>query len=608
MKILWYSNAPHASTGYGVQTKHVIESLQQLGHEIALAPNFGLAGGYVESNGIAVYPIYRDRFGQDILAEHAAHFKADLVVTLYDLWPFNVDFAARLKRPWAAWFPQDSYPPCPTVVEQAKRADYPIAISHFGLNSMAEKGVRCHYIPHGCDSFTYQPMDKMECRRHLQIPEDKFVVLMVAANQSYPSRKAFPENLAAFKMFHEEHPNSLLHLHTTMKPRGQMVDGVELDQLIENLGIGNAVRFTHEYPLAMGLSEREMAKIYNAADVLLSASMGEGFGVPIIEAQSCGTPVITTQFSSMPELTFNGLTVPVVQMFYTPLNTWQAIPSIDGIAEALHKIHARTLVEIREQSEKGRQAVVRDYSWPVITECWRSFLNNIEQGKPVDAEQTYHHIIREIPIDVVDDKLSFTTGCVASELRVDAYGLDKIEFEPGDVILDIGGHVGTFAIYCAKNWPQVEVHSFEPAAENWQRFERNLKAAGVRNVILHTFGVTSDGREITLSIDRANTGGTTEFVNSNGHKTEKAPTLTLDEIFEMLKLERVKLLKIDAEGAEHEILKTARCLDRIEYLSGEFHNNTRLEKQGHSIPELYQHVRKFLPANRITYSSCQMSE
>lgn len=51
-----------------------------------------------------------------------------------------------------------------------------------------------------------------------------------------------------------------------------------------------------------GIAEKEMPLLYSAATVLLYPSLYEGFGLPILEAMSCGIPVITSGVSSMPEV------------------------------------------------------------------------------------------------------------------------------------------------------------------------------------------------------------------------------------------------------------------------------------------------------------------
>lgn len=608
MKIAIQSNAPWVASGYGVQTKYLVDGLQKAGHTVAMMSSFGLTGGIIEANDMKVYPLYRDGLGQDILPIHLKRFGADLLITLFDLWPYNHDFAASLKVPWAPWFPQDSYPAIPLVVERAKQSDYPIAMSKFGVESMREVGVECHYIPHCVPVDVYKPMDKKQAREDIGLPQDKFIVLMVAANQSFPSRKSFPECLTAFAEFHKSHPESLLYLHTTSKPRGKDGIGLDLDQITKALGIQDAVTFTNEYDVAIGVPDAGMVRIYNAADVLLHASMGEGFGVGAIEAQACGVPIITTRFSAMTELCFNGELVEPLQMSWDLRGSWMAVPSVAGITQALEKIYARTPEDSLIEAKHGRAAIMADYSIPVVMHHWRTFLEHVESGDKPSQERLYHYNIKGIEIDVWDDKLSFTTDCVASELEADTYGLEKIDFQPGDVVIDVGGHVGLFAIYVAKRWPGVKVYSFEPSEVNWLRCVRNLDIADKlhpRSIALERLAVTADGREVELALDRSNTGGTSEFIKPNGHLKHSADSITLDEIVGDM---QIKLLKLDCEGAEHEILTTATCLDRIEHISGEFHINSYLESKGYSIAGLYKHCTQFLAPERVTYTSCQMGE
>ena len=66
--------------------------------------------------------------------------------------------------------------------------------------------------------------------------------------------------------------------------------------LAENLGISNDVVF------AGFLSENDLVALYNAAEMLIYPSLYEGFGLPVLEAMICGTPVITSPSGSIPEI------------------------------------------------------------------------------------------------------------------------------------------------------------------------------------------------------------------------------------------------------------------------------------------------------------------
>lgn len=379
MRILWSSNAIWACTGYGVQAKHLLPRFVELGHEVAQFAWYGLRGAKLRAAGITLYPAVGDPWGTDVIGAHVKDFKADVVISLQDIWVLPEDYRERVGVPWVCWFPVDQEPAPPKVVERAKTADYPVVYSRFALEQMEKAGLTCHYIPHGVNVEVYRPEDKVAARRELGLPETAFVAGMVAANKGYPSRKAFPENLEAFARFaaRRKDLDPVLYLHTDKSTRQ---GGVDLVALAEALGIRDRVYFVDQYYYHMGLPEEQMAVTYNAFDVLLAASMGEGFGIPIVEAQACGVPVIVTRCSSMPELVYNGLTVQPVQRFWTPLNSWAFLPSVDGIVEALEAIAARSEQDRQAMAKRGRDAMVAFYSWDVCVDVyWQPFLEQVEE-------------------------------------------------------------------------------------------------------------------------------------------------------------------------------------------------------------------------------------
>lgn len=385
MRILWSSNAPWANTGYGIQAKHILPRLRAMGHDVAVFAFYGLRGAALEAGDLRVYPAYQHPWGVDIVTGHLKHFKADLMISLQDVWVLPENYADLVHEggaKWAAWFPVDHEPIPPLVLARARSADYALTYSEFGNREARKAGLNCPSIPHGVsDVYLDASIPRPEAREALKLPPEAFIISMVAANKGQPSRKALPENLAAFRRFLDVRPDAILYLHTE---ETSIRDGIDLKVLIAALGIPRAnMRFVDQYQRVLGIPEEHMALIYRASDVLLAASMSEGFGIPILEAQACGTPVITTRFSSMPELTWNGICTEPAQKHWTPMNSWVAVPSVDRVYQALVDVAGWPTRERHEQSSLGRTKA-RAYAWDTLAEeFWKPFLESIE----ADIEQ-----------------------------------------------------------------------------------------------------------------------------------------------------------------------------------------------------------------------------
>ena len=73
----------------------------------------------------------------------------------------------------------------------------------------------------------------------------------------------------------------------------------EIFDIIKNYDLQNRVVFTGFVP------DKDLVLLYNAATLFVYPSLYEGFGLPLLEAMSCGTPVITSNLSSLPEVVGN---------------------------------------------------------------------------------------------------------------------------------------------------------------------------------------------------------------------------------------------------------------------------------------------------------------
>lgn len=311
MKVLWISNAPWAPSGYGSQTRQVGRRIARE-HDIEFVANDRTRGDQ-EWEGLLVRGSSgNDKYSRDSIREDLARSGADWLIFLYDAWVFtegNTDPFAGLPHV-AGWVPIDHYPVPQSLYGWLGQGHLPIAMSRYGFDRLtdlsrafAENGKPAfpvRYAPHAVDDVFVPTASGF--RQQLDVPADAFLVGIVAANNGtiVYDRKGFGDMAHALALFMESHPDAYLYVHTIQRS----FDGIDLERLFGFKGIPtDRLRWADQYALKkQTITDEQMAAIYSAFDVLLSTSRGEGFGLPVIEAQACGTPVIASNWTASAEL------------------------------------------------------------------------------------------------------------------------------------------------------------------------------------------------------------------------------------------------------------------------------------------------------------------
>lgn len=215
------------------------------------------------------------------------------------------------------------------------------------------------------------------------------------------------------------------------------------------------------------------------------------------------------------------------------------------------------------------------------------------------------HTIQGLELDIDDDAKGGVSKTVCRETAL--LIPSDFEMKPGDVVIDIGAHVGIVSIYLAKRYPGIKVLAFEPVLANFQRLERNVRANKVMGIIPYRIAVTGDGRRVRISGDSShNSGGHSIY----GPSSDVAVgSMTLAHIFEHYHIERCKVLKIDCEGAEHEILlNSGDLLKRVDYLCGEIHQSRQLESAGYTPERLLEFCRQHVNPLSMRFDVARLGE
>jgi len=548
MKIIWHSVAPFNLTGYGVQTREWVRRLMKAGHDVWIIPN--TQTHYAASFGWGRFKFLPPgllKHGVDGVIDWSKRENPDMVITLMDAHELNPDFGKNVPN-WYPMFPLD-HDMLPDVVKvHMPHCARPLAMSRTGFDQLKEGGYNPVLLRHGVDCRVFKPSEP------LNFGKDKFVVGMVATNLG--TRKAYNENLQAFAIFHEKHPDSVLYAHCYSDGRQ---GGLNLELMAKNLGISDSFYFPDKLNYLAGFPDEWMARMYSAFDVLLASARAEGFGIPLIEAQACGTPVITTNSGAMKENCGVGWLVDYHKT-WTVLNAWQVIPNIDSIVEALEKAYeARGDETLRQQA---RDFATHYHYDNLFEEEWKPFLENLDPA--------YNMQVDGVKMQIEDDPTGGVREIVGSEITR-TYQLDKLKFEDGDVVVDIGAQVGMVSVYLAKKYPGITVYAFEPAPDNYHRLLKNIESNSVKNITAFNAAV-GDGSGLVLRghPDR-NSGGISGFKNGDEIARYKE-TMTFPDLMKMLYNKRIKLLKMDCEGAEYPFLKgNEELLRNVDHFVAEFH-------------------------------------
>lgn len=276
------------------------------------------------------------KFGIDLFHFPAfiASLKMDVpfVVTVHDLcfWLFPEAFSWPYRSYYRYTIPR-SVRQCSRVIADSESTRKDILKYLLIRNSK----VRTIYL--GVDPVRFHPISdaskRTRLREHYGLPED--FVLYVGTLEP---RKNIPRLIEAFK--HGIVDKGLPHHLVIAGRKGWLFDDIFRE--VKSLKMGEKTHFPgHVEP-------HNLAVLYSMARTLAYPSLYEGFGLPCLEAMSCGTPVITSDGSSLPELVGDcGLIVEPA--------------SVDSIADALNRICTDADCH-KMLSERGLRRA-RSFSW-----------------------------------------------------------------------------------------------------------------------------------------------------------------------------------------------------------------------------------------------------
>jgi len=283
------------------------------------------------------------------------------------------------------YFPID----CQIIEELTKGIEFfdlLVTYTEFGrkeiLKHKPELKGKIKVIPHGNNSKDFYPLSTEEItsfrKEYFGDNADKFIITNVNRNQP---RKDIPNTIFGFveakKIWDKSLPDPFLYLHCHPKdPMGWDLRAIFLQlDLVEDV----------DYKLLPATLEDAMAdtemvnKIYNASDVFLSTTLGEGWGLTYSEAAACKVPIIapyTTSFMEMSNYGKNAYMletiIPICQLNDNVIREQTDIYEIADLLLLVAQEKQKNSPNLKQKIEDNYKWI-KDLEWSSVCKMWTEY-------------------------------------------------------------------------------------------------------------------------------------------------------------------------------------------------------------------------------------------
>jgi glycosyltransferase involved in cell wall biosynthesis len=419
-KILFCSESGDINSGYGKYTKAILSRLYDTNKykiaELSSYKTVDTPNNYpwkVYPNAVnekderfAQYNANTtNQFGQWRLDLVLADFKPDIVIDFRDIF-MSLFEGASVFREYFHWILAptiDSFPIRTEWVDGLKNCDTLLTHTHWTKDQIESRyGIPVSgIVKDSIDTNTFLPKNKIALRNRFQLSPSSFIIGSVMRNQK---RKLIPDLLKIIKKISENNKDTYLYLHTSY-PEAM---GWDIPDLLLEFDVQNNVLFTYRCnncnhwepsiwkgPQAVcpkcsqkkmvlanvshGVTDQQLSDIYNMFDVYIQYAICEGFGIPPLEAASCGIPVVSIDHGSMKEVcnSVGGTSVPLSQIFREQENNSDRVyPDNQETIKIIQDIIDQPRFTLMELGELHREKVIENHSWDKTAKEFEKIIDN----------------------------------------------------------------------------------------------------------------------------------------------------------------------------------------------------------------------------------------
>lgn len=373
MRILYAGDSPTVGTGFGTVAKNLLNRFIAMGHEVVVLGINHYGEPYNQKEfPYMIYPCdkggHEQVFGFRKFWAIYESMKPDIVFFLNDPWLITnyMEYKPEKLAPhtkFIAYYPTDSSPMKSDWLKVLNAMDIQVCYSLYAESviTKSNKGRpdNLRQIYHGINREDFFPVHQATSRTQLGLPQDAFIVGMVARNQY---RKRFDLLAAGFAEFAKGKDDVKLYIHTALKDIG-----FDIPDLINQFGLEDKLILTEGITSAKGVTTERLNLIYNSLDVHALISMGDGFGLPVAESMATACPQLVSDHSCLKELVegHGGLTVKTAAWILNTnsINTWGGVSDYKDIAKKLDVLYDSKPYRIRLAEEAYNFIIQEKFTW-----------------------------------------------------------------------------------------------------------------------------------------------------------------------------------------------------------------------------------------------------
>jgi len=311
IKIFTLGDHPLSPSGVGTQTRYMIEAMLETGRYEFVSfggavshPNHDPQTTQEYGQDWIIWPV--DGYGNpDMVRAMIYQQKPDILWFMTDPrfygWLWSIENEIRSVVPMVYYHVWDNYPYPHFNRTWYSSNDHVACISKLthDIVETVSPEIESSYIPHAVNPNIFKPLQKeiSGMFRKQRGLEDKFICFWNSRNAR---RKQSGTLIWWFKEFLDKvgHDKAVLIMHTDVKDQ----HGQDLEAIIKELGLTNGeVQFSQDK-----VNSKDLALMYNVADVTLCISDAEGFGLSTLESLSSGTPIIVTMTGGLQDQVTDG--------------------------------------------------------------------------------------------------------------------------------------------------------------------------------------------------------------------------------------------------------------------------------------------------------------